>query len=149
MITQNSTHRGFFHDNDDILVLRKDQYCILLLSVMPVDAAQKEKDEIRLIGSWDLGVLFQKILPAGHNAGRVINYSITLKIFPPNLSLIFGYQSVRIKHNIPCHIEARKLWTAHESLLLDKSLESFIKLVQRKCWHTYRTTTTIGLMSMK
>ncbi len=34
--------------NFDILVLRKEPYCILLHSVMPVDAAQK-KDEIRLI----------------------------------------------------------------------------------------------------
>ncbi len=39
---------------------------------MPVDVAQKKDDEIQLIGSWDLGVLFQKVLPAGHNAGQVI-----------------------------------------------------------------------------
>ncbi len=40
---------------------------------MPIDAAQKKKDdEIRLIGSSDLGVLFQKVLPTGHNAGQVI-----------------------------------------------------------------------------
>ncbi len=37
--------------NFDILVLRKDPYCILLLSVMPVDAAQKKDYEIRLTGS--------------------------------------------------------------------------------------------------
>ncbi len=48
---------------------RKDPYCILLLSVMPIDAAQKKDDEIRLIGSWDLGV---KVLPTGHNTGQVI-----------------------------------------------------------------------------
>ncbi len=39
---------------------------------MPVDVAQKKDDEIRLIGSRDLGVLFQKVLPAGHNTGQVI-----------------------------------------------------------------------------
>ncbi len=33
---------------------------------------KKKDDEIWLIGSWDLGVLFQKVLPAGHNAGQVI-----------------------------------------------------------------------------
>ncbi len=49
----------------DILVIWKDPYCILLASVMPVDAAQKKDDEI-------LGLLFQKVLPAGHNAGQVI-----------------------------------------------------------------------------
>ncbi len=34
--------------------------------------AKKKDDEIRLIGSWDLGVLFWKVLPAGHSAGQVI-----------------------------------------------------------------------------
>ncbi len=34
---------------------------------------QKKDDEIRLIGSWDLGVLFQKVLQAGHMSGGVIN----------------------------------------------------------------------------
>ncbi len=34
--------------------------------------AKKKDDEIRLIGSWDVEVLFQKVLPAGHNAGQVI-----------------------------------------------------------------------------
>ncbi len=63
--------------NFDILVLRKDPYCILLLSAMPVvDAAQKKDDEIQLMGSWDLGVLFQKVIPSRHNAGRV------LRLFP-------------------------------------------------------------------
>ncbi len=33
-----------------------------------------------------------------------IYYSITLKIFPPNFSIIFGYQLVRIEHNILRHI---------------------------------------------
>ncbi len=37
--------------NFDILVLWKDPYCILLLSVMPVDTAQKKDDEIWLIGN--------------------------------------------------------------------------------------------------
>ncbi len=37
--------------NFDILVLRKDPYCIQLLSVMPADAAQKKDDEIWLIRS--------------------------------------------------------------------------------------------------
>ncbi len=32
----------------------------------------KKDDEIRLIGSWDLGVLFPQVLPAVHNAGQVI-----------------------------------------------------------------------------
>ncbi len=58
--------------NFDILVLWKDPYCILLLSVMSVDEAQKKDDEIWLYGSWDLGILFQKVLPAGHSTGQVI-----------------------------------------------------------------------------
>ncbi len=70
-----------YHLQNSILIYwsyRKDPYCILLLSVMPVDTAQKKKkDEIRLIGSWDLGVLFQKVLPAEHNAGRVIIKNFT------------------------------------------------------------------------
>ncbi len=61
----------------DILVLRKNPYCILLLSLMPVDAPQKKDYEIQLIGSWNLGILFLKVLLAGHNAGLVIiNHSI-------------------------------------------------------------------------
>ncbi len=64
--------------NFDNLSDLKDPYCILLLSVMPVDAVQKKEDEIRLIGSWDLEVLFQKVLPTGHNADRVIiNYRMS------------------------------------------------------------------------
>ncbi len=39
---------------------------------MPVDATQKKDNVIRLIESWDLKVLFQKVLPAGHNASQVI-----------------------------------------------------------------------------
>ncbi len=39
---------------------------------MPVDATQKKYDEIRLIGGLGMGVLFQKVLPAGYNAGQVI-----------------------------------------------------------------------------
>ncbi len=59
--------------NFDILVQWKDPYSILLLSVMRVDASQKKKDdEIWLIGSRDLGILFQKVLPAGHKLG--LNY---------------------------------------------------------------------------
>ncbi len=59
--------------NFDILVLSEGA---TLHSIAFSDAsrydAKKNDDEIRLIGSWDLGVLFQKVLPAGHNTGRVI-----------------------------------------------------------------------------
>ncbi len=65
-----------YHLQNSILILfvlqKKDPYCILLLSLIPVDATQKKDDEIWLIGSWDLGVLFQKVLSAGHNAGQGI-----------------------------------------------------------------------------
>ncbi len=74
-----------------------------------------------------------------------IHYSITLKIFPPNFPIIFGCQSVRIEPNILHHFEARKLWITYENLLLDKSSESFSKSVRQNCWHTHRTTMTIGL----
>ncbi len=64
-----------YHLQNSILIYwsyQKDPYCIILLSVMSVDVAQKKDDEIRLIGSWNLGVLFQKVLPARHNTGQVI-----------------------------------------------------------------------------
>ncbi len=53
-----------------------------------------------------------------------------MKIFPPNFSIIFGCQLVCIEHNILHHIEAQKLWSTQESLLQDKSAESFSKSVQ-------------------
>ncbi len=66
-----------------------------------------------------------------------IHYSITLKIFSSNFSITFGCQSIHIEHDIPHHIETRKLWTTRKSLLLDKSVESFSKSVQQKCWHAW------------
>ncbi len=47
----------------------------ILHSVAFSDASRcgtKKYDEIRLIGSCDLAVLSQEVLPAGHNAGQVI-----------------------------------------------------------------------------
>ncbi len=64
------SYRSYYLQNS--ISYPKDLYYILLLSVMPVDVGQKKDNAIRLIGSWDLGVLFQKVLPAGHNSGRVI-----------------------------------------------------------------------------
>ncbi len=58
--------------NFDILVLRKDPYCILVLLVMPVDVAQKKDDEIWMIESRDLGLLLQKVLPTEHNTSQVV-----------------------------------------------------------------------------
>ncbi len=64
----------FNFDNFDILVPQEGP---VLHSIALSDAsrcgAKKKNDEIRLIGSWDLGVLFLKVLPTGHNAGWVIN----------------------------------------------------------------------------
>ncbi len=85
-----------YHLQNSILIYwsyRKDPYCILLLSVMPLDAAQKRDYEIRLIGSWDLGFLFQKVLPAGHNAGRVIIMvpKKSCRIFTGGSLIIFSF----------------------------------------------------------
>ncbi len=73
MLAGQPSHQSY-HLQNSILIYwsyGKDPCCILLFLVMPVDAAQK-KYENRLIESWILGVLFQKVLPAGHNAGPVI-----------------------------------------------------------------------------
>ncbi len=57
--------------NFDILVPQKDPYCILLLSVMPVDVAQKKRWWNSV--DWELRFgSFIPELPAGHNAGQVI-----------------------------------------------------------------------------
>ncbi len=74
---------------------RKDPYCILLLSVMPVDATQKKDDEIRLIGNWDS---FQKVFLAGHNAGRVIINESHLPYFGAFVQIDASFSSFIFSH---------------------------------------------------
>ncbi len=104
--------------NFDILVLPEGP---ALHSAAFSDASrggEKKDDEIWLTGSWDLEVLFKKVLLIGHNAGRVI---IKVNLLPHSRNPLDAVPLYMVFHRDSIIVSYNSIIVDRNSIVVDKN----------------------------